>query len=82
MKHRDCENFIPVDVFKGLCADKKLLVASDDASCENFRAAKKCGLCKRYEPKDQFTGACMGKAPAYSDMAAKTCESFEWRMSE
>jgi hypothetical protein len=82
MKHRDCENFIPVDVFKGLCAEKKTLVASDEACCENFRAAKRCGLCERYGSRDQYIGTCMGEATAYPNMNAKTCERFEWRRSE
>ena len=75
--HVDCENYLTIDVFKGLCSLTKAMVMADDGACESFHQARKCKLCKKYTPTEETLGMCMDKAVAYPEMYAKTCEWFE-----
>ncbi len=75
--HVNCENYLAIDVFKGLCSLKKTMVMADDDACVNFHPALKCKLCKNYTPIEETLGLCMDKAVAYPEMYAKTCEWFE-----
>ena len=75
--HVNCENYLAIDVFKGLCSLKKTRVMADDDACVNFHPALKCKLCKNYTPIEETLGLCMDKAVAYPEMYAKTCEWFE-----
>jgi hypothetical protein len=75
--HVDCENYLPIDVFKGFCSPGKTMVMADDDACVNFHPALKCKLCKNYTPTEETLGLCMDKTVAYPEMYAKTCEWFE-----
>lgn len=77
--HTDCSEYLPTDVFKGFCTRKKSRVMADDKACEDFQQAKKCKLCKNYDPTEEYLGLCMGKTIAYPEMLAKTCEWFHWK---
>lgn len=81
MSHRDCRNFAPVDVAKGVCHRTKLGVAADGARCEQFVRLAKCRHCRNYLP-DAGTagvGVCAvskNQFLAYADMTAVTCEQY------
>ena len=78
-KHKDCENFIPIDVFKGLCRLDKEMVSADEEGCEKFKPVKKCRFCKNYARKEEFLGICTrNRRATYPDLLAKRCEYFEW----
>lgn len=77
--HMDCEEYLAVDVFKGLCSMKKTMVPADDEQCDDFIQAKKCRLCQHYTPTDEYLGLCLGKDIAYPDLLAKTCIDFQWK---
>ncbi len=74
----DCEHFIPVDVFKGLCQVSKKTVLTDDPPCKDCTPAKKCKFCKHYSPRDEHLGMCKAKEITYPELATKTCEMFGW----
>lgn len=76
--HIDCEEYIPIDVFKGFCTTKKTIVMADEQGCEEFKQVEKCRFCRHYSPTEQHLGTCMGKAIAYPDLLAKTCSDFAW----
>jgi 4-hydroxyphenylacetate decarboxylase small subunit len=76
--HQDCREYIPVDVFQGMCRVKKDVAIPDAEACELFCPVKKCRHCSSYHESEDETGTCRGKNPAYPDMIAKTCENFEW----
>jgi 4-hydroxyphenylacetate decarboxylase small subunit len=77
--HKDCKNYLAVDVFKGICKVDKININADDESCEKFSQIEKCRYCLNYSSTDEFLGRCMQKADAYPDMIAKTCDIFEWK---
>ena len=81
--HRDCRNFAPVDVSKGICHRTKEMVAGDVDSCEHFDRKPKCRDCQSFKAeKDRVElGVCLAsthepKFLAFPDMVAVTCESF------
>jgi hypothetical protein len=74
--HLDCEAFLAIDVFKGLCHVKKEMVLADEAACEAFEQVKKCRFCKNYQPTEDYLGNCKGKFITYPDLLAKTCDDF------
>ena len=74
----DCDHFIPVDVFKGLCHINKRTVLADDPSCNECAPMKKCKFCRHYLAKDEYLGLCKTQEPTYPDLVARTCEMFEW----
>ena len=75
--HVDCENYLTIDVFKGICKIGKTMIMADDNACQNFNPAKKCKLCNNYTPTDETLGLCMNKTIAYPEMYSKTCKWFE-----
>ena len=77
-KCQDCEKYLAIDVFKGLCSLNKEMKMADEKICNDFKPAKKCKLCKHYTPKEEFLGTCMDKTLAYPDLLAKTCKDFTW----
>jgi hypothetical protein len=77
--HIDCEEYLAIDVFKGFCSTKKMIVLADEEGCEDFKQAKKCRICKHFTPTEEYLGVCMGKATAYPDLLARTCNDFEWK---
>ena len=79
-RHQDCQEYIPIDVFRGMCRVKQGETIPDEEACELFFPVKKCRFCSSYRESDCELGTCRGKIPAYPDMIAKTCENFEWEV--
>ncbi len=77
--HKDCRNYLAVDVFKGLCKLDKENINADDASCKRFDLLEKCRYCSNYTNVEEQMGLCMNKIDAYPEMVAKTCEDFKWK---
>ena len=78
---RDCEELVPVDVFKGICRHTNELVQVDMQACEAFSPVPKCKYCRHFTPGKEHLGFCMGKTTTYPDLIAKTCEDFAWEPS-
>lgn len=76
--HLDCEEYVHIDVFKGICSLKKTKVMADEVGCESFVQTKKCRFCRNYSQTGERLGLCMGRTMAYPDMLANTCEQFQW----
>ena len=81
LKCLDCINFLPVDVFKGICHLEKAFMEADNEACKRFEPVPKCKFCQHYRPLegDKNLGMCKEKEFTYPDLIAKTCEMFEWR---
>jgi hypothetical protein len=77
MKHYDCKYYLSTDVFKGLCKRDKTNINADDAACEKFEKAQKCKHCSNFSSTTADLGLCMGKAEAYPEMNAITCNDFK-----
>jgi 4-hydroxyphenylacetate decarboxylase small subunit len=77
--HRDCRNYAPVDVTKGICHRTKELVPADAPQCAEFLLMPKCGNCSKFLPSSTpELGACAASTQdpkffAYPDMVAVTC---------
>ncbi|MEN6370132.1 MAG: 4-hydroxyphenylacetate decarboxylase small subunit [Thermotogota bacterium] len=83
LRHMHCRNYAPVDVVKGVCHVTKGIVYGDKDACPSFARLPQCAACKRYLPSDdEYLGFCSA-APdhpmTYPDLAAVTCEGFEWK---
>jgi 4-hydroxyphenylacetate decarboxylase small subunit len=81
--HRDCRNFAPLDVVKGLCHRTKGRVLADDPACVDRSPLPRCAHCARFEPDAASALGVCAAAPtrpmAYPDMVAVTCGQFAWR---
>ena len=84
--HRDCRNYAPIDVVKGLCHVNKTVVPGDAEACGDFDRMPKCGHCTRFQadPAGIEMGTCAASSNeprffAYPDMVAVTCEHFQDR---
>lgn len=83
--HRDCRNYAPVDVTRGVCHRTKELVQADAGGCEAFLLLPRCGNCARFEaasaPEMGVCGASTAEPKffAYPAMAAVTCEGYRPR---
>lgn len=82
--HRDCLNFAPVDVAKGICHRTKNMVAADAEGCEKFNQKPKCRHCQNFKADTERVelGTCLASTAepqflAYPDMTAVTCEWFK-----
>jgi 4-hydroxyphenylacetate decarboxylase small subunit len=82
ISHKDCYNYAPVDVAKGLCHRTKELVAADEPSCELSERAPRCKFCVHFtlgaEPYLGTCGALSSNQMTYPDLSAVTCESFRF----
>ena len=83
MHHRDCRNFAPVDVAKGICHRTKNMVPADGDQCDECVATPKCKSCKNFtaDTKRVELGVCEAsmatpKFLAYPDMVALTFEMY------
>ena len=88
LAHRDCRNFAPIDVVKGLCHHSKAMVAADEPACAQCLLLPKCHHCSHYaaDEKSSGLGGCRASDPsrpfmAYADMAAIHCEDYLPRCS-
>ena len=84
LNHRDCRNFAPVDVTKGICHRTKDLVLADGEQCQDFSLLSKCRNCKEFDCSDGAVemGTCRisthePKFFAYPDMVATTCGHYK-----
>ncbi len=81
--HADCENFIPVDVAKGICTAHSTEIPADGESCPLFATAPKCKNCRHFtDPDEKGTGNCTGFTDAfwsYPELRAQTCEEYTRR---
>ena len=75
----DCEVYVPLDVFKGICRPSNDIKTTDEEACKDFKPVKKCKFCEHYTAKEEFLGTCMAKTLAFPDLLAKTCGDFEWK---
>ncbi|MFH1728501.1 MAG: 4-hydroxyphenylacetate decarboxylase small subunit [Pseudomonadota bacterium] len=82
-KHKDCLNYLSLDVFKGFCRNNdNANVLADEASCNDFKKTLTCRICAHYTYTDEFLGLCKDKQTAYPDLNAKTCEMFEQKENQ
>jgi len=81
--HRDCRNYAPLDVVKGICHRTKDVVGADDVHCDHFDRLPRCRHCSLFEIDSPsplgLCGASRSKPMAYPEMVAVTCESFAWK---
>ena len=82
--HRDCLNFAPIDVAKGLCHLSKEIINADAEQCSNFAPIAKCKRCLHFTVEDGKVelGFCAASPhtppfPAYPDMVAVTCSDYK-----
>lgn len=81
MKHKDCRNFVPVDVAKGFCNVHKQMVLIDSDVCETFKVLPKCENCAKFEPysSEDTLGTCLAekaKPWTFADLITVTCEMY------
>ncbi len=79
--HRNCHNFAPVDVAKGICHLSGEMISSDESGCEHFSPLPRCDSCRNYrkDSPEAHTGTCDASSQkflAYADMCAVTCEHY------
>ncbi|MDR3672937.1 MAG: 4-hydroxyphenylacetate decarboxylase small subunit [Holophaga sp.] len=84
LNHRDCRNFAPVDVTKGICHRTKEIVLADSEQCEEFNLAPKCRNCREFAATADTIemGICKisthePKFFAYPEMVAVTCDHYK-----
>jgi len=79
--HRDCRNYAPVDVMKGICHRSKELIMGDQEGCKEWEMLPKCKCCRHFDPGEKpFIGACRADDRgfiAYPDMVAIQCCWFQ-----
>ncbi len=75
---KDCQNFLPVDVFKGICKVDKKPIQQETQACEEFDRVPKCKFCINYVQDKEFLGFCSGSTVTYPDLIAGHCEMFSW----
>jgi 4-hydroxyphenylacetate decarboxylase small subunit len=82
-KNLDCRNYAPLDVAKGICHRRKVLILADDEACELFEMLPKCKQCANYAPDEvEYLGACAAspsRPMTYPDLTGVTCEWFSWK---
>lgn len=84
--HRDCANFAPIDVTKGICHLTKDIVQADAGQCADFALLPRCANCREFAatPGASHMGHCNASAHepkffAYPDMVAVTCDGYAAR---
>lgn len=80
---RDCRDYVPIDVVKGMCHVKKTIVASDAGQCGDASLMPKCKHCTQFKADSETVemGVCQASTSdpkffAYPDMVSVTCEWF------
>ena len=84
LAHRDCRNFAPIDVVKGICHRDKDERAADEPACTRFELLPRCRDCARFEQDRKIVGSgvCLASDAippfmAYADMVARLCEDYQ-----
>ncbi|MBE6015317.1 MAG: 4-hydroxyphenylacetate decarboxylase small subunit [Lachnospiraceae bacterium] len=80
INHSDCENFVALDVDKGLCRLSGQLIKADGNVCENFEQIPKCRSCKFFKDcNEEGLGVCVGLNKEYwthGNYRAGQCEAY------
>jgi 4-hydroxyphenylacetate decarboxylase small subunit len=75
--HRDCRNFAPLDVVKGLCHRCKELVQADAEACREIETLPRCRSCAHFGADTKpHLGICRAEPHhpmTYPDLVAVTC---------
>lgn len=81
---RDCRDFAPIDVVKGMCHTTKAIVLGDAEQCSDFDLMPKCKNCTMFTADTTTVemGLCQAstmepKFFAFPDMVSLTCESYK-----
>lgn len=81
---RDCRDFAPIDVVKGMCHATKTIVLGDAEQCSDFNLMPKCKNCAMFtaDTKTVEMGICEASAMepkffAFPDMVSVTCEFYK-----
>jgi 4-hydroxyphenylacetate decarboxylase small subunit len=80
--HRDCRNFAPLDVAKGICHLTGDVVTADDRCCPNLALLERCRICMHFAPDEGNVslGICLAsrnRFMAYGEMTSLTCENYQ-----
>ena len=80
---RDCQDYAPIDVVKGICHATKKITPGDTEQCGDFNLMPKCKHCTQFKADTEIVemGVCLAsisepKFFAYPDMVTVTCEDF------
>ena len=81
---RDCHDFAPIDVVKGVCHSTKLTVLGDAEQCDGLTLMPKCKHCTQFTADTNTVemGVCEASTQepkffAFPDMVTVTCEWFD-----
>jgi 4-hydroxyphenylacetate decarboxylase small subunit len=81
---RDCLDFAPIDVVKGMCHVSKTIKLGDDEQCSGFTQMPKCKHCTQFTADSTIVemGVCQASTTdpkffAFPDMVSVTCEWFQ-----
>jgi 4-hydroxyphenylacetate decarboxylase small subunit len=84
LNHRDCHNYAPIDVVKGMCHVNKTIKVGDEEQCSDFSLMPKCKHCTKFAADSEIVemGVCEASTSdpkffAFPDMVAVTCEWFQ-----
>jgi 4-hydroxyphenylacetate decarboxylase small subunit len=78
--HADCDNFVPLDVAKGICRLSDEVVLIDSEVCGNFEQIPKCRDCKFFRIDEAELGTCTGREKQYwadGNYRAQLCREFK-----
>ena len=81
---RDCHDYVPIDVVKGMCHVTKTIKLGDAEQCGDFSLMPKCKHCTQFMADSETVemGVCQASTTepkffAYPDMVTVTCEWFQ-----
>lgn len=81
IKHSECENFVPVDVVKGICRLTNEKVIIDSSVCARFEMVPVCRNCGNFKnPNKDGIGTCIGLKKEYwtaGNYHAGLCEGYK-----
>jgi 4-hydroxyphenylacetate decarboxylase small subunit len=84
LNHRDCHNYAPIDVVKGMCHVTKTIKLGDEEQCGDFSLMPKCKHCTQFTADTETVemGVCQAstmepKFFAFPDMVSVTCEYYK-----
>lgn len=76
----DCQYYLPVDAFKGLCKRSKDHVVPETAECKTFEKRHKCKCCSHFTLSQDcaFLGTCSaGGVPTFPDLNGTYCHDYQ-----
>lgn len=81
---RDCRDYAPIDVVKGVCHTTKTIVESEAVQCGDAILMPKCKHCTQFTADSEIVemGVCQASTSdpkffAFPDMVTVTCEWFQ-----